>query len=133
MLALHTGIHGSIFKVFSSEKELIPIKFFGSTLEYWHRKISALGLICLIRPVMVSSSSSDTKSVLLRSIRSAKSDLFGGFILHTLGFFIIEPREDVLRVRDRDDSVEHKLFSNVIVDEERLATGFAGSAKTVSR
>ena len=121
---------GSIFKVFSSEKELIPIKFFGSTLEYWHRKISALGLICLIRPVMVSSSSSDTKSVLLRSIRSAKATCSAASFSTPSGF------SSSSRVRMCFASVTVMIpsstnFSRMSSSTKNVCATGAGSAKPV--
>lgn len=80
---------GFIFKVFLSEKELILIKFFGLILEYWYWKILVFGLICLIWFVMVSSSFSDIKSVLLRSIWLVKVICLVVLFFIFLGFLLL--------------------------------------------
>mmetsp|Transcript_24465 Transcript_24465/g.81304 ORF Transcript_24465/g.81304 Transcript_24465/m.81304 type:complete len:246 (+) Transcript_24465:427-1164(+) len=64
---------GSISSVLCRSKEEMPMRSLGSTCPFSHRKMVALGLSLRSRSSMAGSSASETRSVLLSKIRSAKA------------------------------------------------------------
>ena len=121
---------GSISRVLSRLNAWIPIRLFGSTWLFSHRKMSADGLTFLMRSSIAPSSAFSTRSILFSKMRSAKASCSSASFSTPSGFS--SSRREMMCLLSHTVMIpSRENFAAISSSTKKVCATGAGSARPV--